>query len=227
MNRENRYNTVTSNERYNPRHTVHRSRSRSPVRDRDRYSSSRHRRSKSKSRSRSRERDRYSSRYEKESEVEKLNLEIEIARKKKELADIQSSYEIPTISSSINISELIRSAINFGEKKAPLLSSPVGIPPLPVPPAPSLVISRSYDNNNDNQRNITVVKANTSVENNKVCRNYNKCYNMICEFRHSPGYIPQPVVRCKFGGDCRSRECFYSHPSDKYWTKLPDYNPRY
>jgi len=101
MNMDTEYSTHPTNEKYNS------SRSRS----RERHSSRR---------DRSNERN-------KQSEIEKLKLEIEIAKKTKELAEIQSSI----LSSQINTSDLIKSAINFRN----IDNSFLPLPPLPLAPS--------------------------------------------------------------------------------------------
>ena len=138
MNMDTEYSTNhTNNLRSRERHSSRRDRSRS--RSRNRHSSrrdrSRSRERHSSRRDRSRSRERHSSRrdrsrsYErnKKSEIEKLKLDIEIAKKTKELAEIQSSI----LSSQINTSDLIKSAMNFGKIDNSVLSS---LPPLPPPP---------------------------------------------------------------------------------------------
>ena len=146
MNMDTEYSTHPTNEKYNSsrsrsreRHSSRRDRSRSRSRNRNRHSSrrdrsrSRERHSSRRDRSRSRSRNRHSSRRDrsnernKQSEIEKLKLEIEIAKKTKELAEIQSSI----LSSQINTSDLIKSAINFRN----IDNSFLPLPPLPLAPS--------------------------------------------------------------------------------------------
>jgi hypothetical protein len=166
MNKESFTNTAITSERWNSERRI---RDRSRSRERDRYSRrdrsrSRERYPSRRDRSRSRERDIHSYRSnrsrslerDRQNEIEKLNLDIEIAKKKKELADIQSSYENPT--SSLDIYGLLKSAVNSGKNETSLL--PIPLPPPPPPPTQFLFSQPISDTRTD--RKIHVVKSNNS-----------------------------------------------------------------
>ena len=54
-----------------------------------------------------------------------------------------------------------------------------------------------------------------------MCRSDKKCHNFSCKYKHSDGYIPCPIVRCRFGNNCDiKKNCYYSHPDDKWWSSL-------
>ena len=163
-NHKNNQKYNSSRSRSRERHSSRRDRSRSRSRNRTRHSSrrdrsrSRERYSSRRDRSRSRSRNRHSSRRDrsrssernKQSEIEKLKLDIEIAKKTKELAEIKSSI----LSSQINTSDLIKSAINFRNTDNSFLPPPPSLPPpylvpqslalpfpppLPLPPQPQFI----------------------------------------------------------------------------------------